>query len=207
MPADLPLRCACGALRGVLRAIEPAKVNRVVCYCDDCQTFAHALGRADVLDPNGGSDIVQTSPARFEITAGAEHLACLRLREGGLLRWHTHCCRTPIGNTLATNVPFVGLIRGGCLDADEGGPTDAAIGPVRGRIQSRFARGDRSGLRAHDGWSTWMMIQVVRIILTARLRGDQRRSPFFRPTGEIAVTPRVLSADELRSAESARNAS
>jgi hypothetical protein len=76
-----------------------------------------------------------------EITAGAEHLACLRLREGGLARWHTGCCRTAIGNSLATpNVPFIGLIRGGCLDADRGGPTDAAIGPIRGEASTAASR-------------------------------------------------------------------
>jgi hypothetical protein len=208
MPTDIPIRCRCSALRGVLRSITSSNVNRVVCYCDDCQTFAHALGRAEVLDPHGGSDIVQMSPARVEITAGAEQLACLQLREGGLARWHTRCCRTPIGNTLATSgTPFVGLIRGGCLDADPGGPTEAAIGPIRGRIQGRYARGDRSRLRANDGWSAWMMLRIAWIIATARLRGDQRRSPFFRPTGEIAVAPRVLGAEELRAAESARDAS
>jgi hypothetical protein len=206
--ADLPLRCRCGAFRGVVRAIAPGRVNRVVCYCDDCQTFAHALGRADVLDPHGGSDIVQTSPARVEITAGADQLACLRLRAGGIARWHTRCCRTPIGNTLATaRVPFIGLIRAGCLDADRNGPTEQAVGPVRGRIHARFARGDRKTLDAHDRVPLSMMAGLVRVILPARLRGDQRRSPFFRPTGEIAVTPRVLGADELRTAESARDAS
>jgi hypothetical protein len=51
-----------------------------------------------------------------------------------------------------------------------------------------------------------MMFRIGRIALTARLRGDHRRSPFFRPTGEMAVTPRVLTPDELRAAETAREA-
>jgi hypothetical protein len=209
MSTDLPLCCTCGAFRGAVRGVAPANVNRVVCHCDDCQTFAHALGCADViLDPHGGSDIVQTSAARVEITAGAGELACLRLRAGGLARWHTRCCRTPLGNTLPTGrLPFVGLFRRGCLDAVGEAQLEQAVGPVRGRIYGRFARGDRSTLAAHDRVPLAMMLRFARIILAARLRGDQRRSAFFRPNGEMAVTPRVLGPDELRAAESARDAS
>ena len=48
---DLPLRCSCGAWRGVLREVTPGSDNRVVCYCDDCQSIAHSLGRApEILD-------------------------------------------------------------------------------------------------------------------------------------------------------------
>lgn len=49
-PVDLPLRCSCGALRGVLRGMSPARGNRVVCYCRDCQAFAHFLDRDEILD-------------------------------------------------------------------------------------------------------------------------------------------------------------
>ena len=41
---DLPLRCDCGAWRGVLRSVEPGRGNRCVCYCDDCQSFAYSPG-------------------------------------------------------------------------------------------------------------------------------------------------------------------
>ena len=41
MQADLPIRCACGAVAGVLRAVSSRRGNRLVCYCDDCQSFAH----------------------------------------------------------------------------------------------------------------------------------------------------------------------
>ena len=51
MTQDLEVRCECGKLRGMATDLEPASVNRAVCYCDDCQSFAHFLGRADdVLD-------------------------------------------------------------------------------------------------------------------------------------------------------------
>ncbi len=79
MSDDLPLRCRCGAVRGV--ASEPTKLNRVVCYCDDCQAFARFLGRDDLLDALGGSDICQMALARLRITEGREHLLGVRVPE------------------------------------------------------------------------------------------------------------------------------
>jgi hypothetical protein len=49
-----------------------------MCDCKDCQAFARSLGRADVLDPAGGTDIFQMPPARLMLTAGMEALRCLR---------------------------------------------------------------------------------------------------------------------------------
>ena len=64
---DVPIRCGCGALRGMLRSVTPSSGNRCVCYCDDCQSFAYYLGRADtILDARGGTDIFQTASGRIE---------------------------------------------------------------------------------------------------------------------------------------------
>jgi hypothetical protein len=207
--ADVSVRCGCGALRGVARAVSGERGNRVVCYCDDCQSFAHFLGRADeILDAHGGTDIFQMSPARLEIMQGVEHLACMRLAPGGLVRWFTDCCSTPIGNTLATNqVPFVGLIHS-CLDpAADGHSLDEVLGPVRARVNARFAKGDRAALEAHDRAPASMLLRFGSILLRARLRGDHKRSPFFdAQSGEPSAPPRVLRQEELRGVEAARDA-
>ena len=51
MKVDVPIRCSCGALQGYARGISRKSGRRMACYCDDCQSFAHFLGRADeVLD-------------------------------------------------------------------------------------------------------------------------------------------------------------
>lgn len=206
---DLPLRCSCGSLRGVARALSASRGNRVVCYCDDCQSFAYFLERADeLLDVNGGTDIFQTSPAHLEITRGKEHLACVRLAPRGMLRWHTSCCRTPIANTLASGaVPFVGLITR-CLDPEAVGQSlDGVLGPVRVRVFGRYAKGDRSEFDAHDKSAPSVGFRLGRIILGARLRGDRKRSPFFdSATLERVATPRVLAAEELAAVEAARDA-
>ena len=208
MAIDLPIRCFCGALRGLVRDVSSNRGNRLVCYCDDCQSFAHFLGRADqILDSHGGTDIFQMSPARLQITEGAEHLACMRLTAKGLLRWYTDCCKTPIGNTVSTRqVPFVGLIHC-CTDhAADGRSRDAALGPVRARVFARFAKGDRTELDAHDRAPVSMFLGFAGFLLMARLRGDHKHSPFFEArTGEPIVTPRVLSEDELNEIERTRD--
>src|SRR5215831_20849654 len=97
---DLPLRCQCGRMRGVASDVSPSTGFRVVCYCKDCQAFAHFLDRADVLDPAGGTDIFQMPPGRLKLTAGTDAMRCLRL-SNKVLRWYSDCCRTPIANTAA----------------------------------------------------------------------------------------------------------
>lgn len=208
MPTDLAIQCSCGALRGGARGLCGRVGHRVVCYCDDCQCFAHFLGRAsDVLDAHGGTDIFQVTPARVALSEGRAQLACMRLTPKGLLRWYAGCCRTPIGSTLATRqVPFVGLVHA-CLRLGGGGSLDAALGPVRARVFGRFAKGDPAGLGASQGAPLPLLLRPLRLFVAARLRGDHRRSPFFDPeSGEPRVAPHVLGADELRRVRSAQAA-
>jgi hypothetical protein len=200
MPADLPIRCSCGTLRGVARGVTPSRGNRVICYCADCQSFAHFLERAsEILDPRGGTDIFQTSPARIAFTQGRERLACMRLTPKGLLRWYADCCKSPIGNTAITReIPFVGLF---CLGFDSGSvglTRDAALGPVRAHVNTTAAKPDAAGNGVRQSGVLPSIARFAGLVLMARLRGDQKASPFFDPrSGEPSVAPRVLSADEL----------
>ena len=140
---DIPIQCECGAVRGVVRDMAPSNTNRAICHCDDCQAFVHYLGRADeVLDEHGGTEVFQVAPGNVEFTAGAEHLACLRLTETGPYRWYTDCCRTPIANTPANwRISFAGLLAR-CLNPGPEGSLDAAAGPPGMRIFTQFATGD-----------------------------------------------------------------
>lgn len=208
MPVDLPVRCSCGTLRGVASGVSEAAGNRLVCYCDDCQSFPHFLGQADrVLDAHGGTDIFQMSPARLRFTEGTDQLVCMRLRPRGLLRWYAACCKTPIANTPPRRgLPFVGLIHA-CVDhAADGRSRDESLGPIRARVHARFAKGDRSGLDAHDKAPASLVLRFMRVLVMARLRGDHTRSPFFDAAGAPCATPHVLSRDELRAVEVARDA-
>ena len=124
MADQVELRCRCGEVRGLVTAASPRAVNRVVCYCDDCQAFAHQLGRADLLDPQGGSDIVQLAPASLTFLQGRHRIVGLRLGPKGLFRWYASCCNTPVGNTLTPAIPFVGVVAQAFDQADGLWPTD-----------------------------------------------------------------------------------
>ena len=208
MAKDIPIRCSCGKLRAVAVGIDASKGNHLVCYCDDCQSFQHFLGTAErVLDEHGGTEIFQMSQGRLRITEGSEHLACVRLRENGLLRWYASCCNTPIGNTLAARgVPFIGVVCD-CFDRDRGGESlDDALGPVRMGVNGRFAKGKPDGLTVHDRAPLSMFVSFIGKMLAWRLHGDHKRSPLFEPeSGRIRVEPTVLSESRLKQVEERRD--
>jgi Family of unknown function (DUF6151) len=198
MAVDLLIHCSCGALRGAVRDASPRTGNRVVCYCDDCQAFAHFLRRADdILDQHGGTDIYQTSQGGVTFNAGANHLACVRLTSRGLHRWYAACCNTPIGNTLSSStIPFVGLILRCLVPPGDDPSMDLTLGPARARAFRKFAQGSVSALAAGESMPR-LMLRFGRLVIQWRLRGDQRRSPFFDArTGTPIVKPRVLTAAE-----------
>ena len=185
-----PLQCRCGTLKGLVN--DPRSANRGICYCKDCQAFAHFLGRTnDVLDERGGSDVIQVLPKNVTFTQGLEALACIRLTPKGLVRWYASCCNTPIGNTLATpKLSFIGLVHT-CLESQ---PLDDAFGPVRCWFHTQSARGHPKPKTAGTGKVvSWFIGKVLK----ARFNGDYKRTPFFRAdTGAPIVTPRVLSSAE-----------
>lgn len=187
-----PLQCRCGTVKGTLT--DTRKANRALCYCRDCQAFAHFLGKADeILDERGGSDIIQVLPKKVTFSQGADKLACMRLTEKGLLRWYASCCRTPIGNTLATpKLAFVGLVHT-CLEG--GGPSlNDAFGPVRVVVYTKRARGEPKPPERGKGA---MLAWFFGTVLPARFNGDYRTTPFFDVAkGTPVATPRVLSAEE-----------
>jgi Family of unknown function (DUF6151) len=184
-----------------------AGVNRCVCYCRDCQAFAHFLGRADdILDASGGTDVIQTRAADVAFTQGKEALACMRLTPNGLLRWYAMCCNTPIGNTLSNSkISFVGLVHN-CLEG--AGPELAeSFGPVRAHVNTESTQGkvESSSLAL-----VAVILRFIALVARARIDGSYRRSPFFAAdSGEPIAVPRVLSLgerDQLMRAADARRA-
>jgi hypothetical protein len=189
MAGQVELRCRCGEVRGVATSLSPRTVNRVVCYCDDCQAFAHQLGRADLLDAQGGSDIVQMAPAALSFTKGQQHIVGLRLKPNGLYRWYAKCCNTPVGNTLTPRIPFVGLL----APAFDKPSWDDAVGAPSGAIFGKYAVG---GPPLHStGANLPLVWQVIKRLLGWWLKRRAWPHPFFsRETGaplyEVTVLPR-----------------
>lgn len=188
-----PLRCKCGTLRG--HVSEPHKAIHLVCYCKDCQAFANFLGKGDeILDQNGGSDIVAVHPQAVHFTQGQASLACMSLSPKGLLRWYASCCNTPIGNTSRDmRMAYAGLAHA-CL-ADGTTSLDSAFGPVRMRAVTKSAKGRVAATPALAVAGTLALFAGK--LLRARLGGSYRRTPFFHPEqGTPVVAPKVLGKEE-----------
>ena len=203
----IPIRCECGAVRGRLRDARPGTVVRLVCYCKDCQAFAHYLGRVEAtLSANGGTEICQVAPRMLGFERGAAELACLRLTSSGPLRWHTKCCKTPIGITPASRrLPFVGLV-GDCFADAPAADVKAACGPVRMHIFKASATGDQ---RALDGLPGMQPARLLRLALRmggALLTGRYRQNPFFEPGGAPVAPPHVVTDEERASLSPYSNA-
>lgn len=195
---SFPLRCRCGALQGHLD--QPQRAARAVCYCRDCQAYAHFLGDAQrVLDAQGGTDIIATSPHRIHFTRGIERLRCVSLSEKGLLRWYADCCRTPLGNTPRDpKLPYVGLVSA-CLDGSAE-KRDAAFGPARAVLNSGSAKGK---VAATPFALFWGMVKILRNVLGARLGRKQGENPFFEAgSGKPVAEPQVLTPVQRRALDS-----
>jgi len=188
-----PLQCRCGTVKGWVK--EPHSANHSMCYCKDCQAFAHFLGHdAQILDAQGGSDIIQVLPRNVSFTQGVEALACIRLTDKGMLRWYAKCCNTPIGNTMPNyKFSFVGLVHN-CLENSQT-PLQDSFGPVRVWANTQGAKGEPKP--KSRGLGT-ILLWAVRNVLKARISGAYKETPFFlRDKGTPIATARVLSSAEL----------
>jgi hypothetical protein len=194
IPSELPLRCRCGHVRGVARDVSPRNGFRFVCYCQDCQTFARFLGRSDVLDAAGGTDIFQMPPARLRLDAGSDALRCVRLSDK-VLRWYTDCCRTPIGNGAASaRFPVFAVIHS-FINHDRRS-RDEVLGPPRCRIFEGSAVGPFPQ-NAPPPPSFRVFARRTSMLLGWWVRGLARPSPFFEErTGAPRAEPRVLVRGE-----------
>lgn len=197
MPNDIPLRCACGTLQGTALAVSGSTGSRIVCYCGDCQAFARFLGRADVTDAHGGTDIFQMAPARVRITAGADALRCVRLSDRGLHRWYCGECKTPVGNTLGAGFPFVGVVHS-IMDHAAGGRTrDQDLGEVIGHVHKQGAIGTLPP-QPRDMWVPRLIARTTRLMATWWLSRAASPSPFFDERGAPCSPPQVLTPEQRR---------
>jgi hypothetical protein len=177
-------------------------VNRGLCYCRDCQAFAHFLGRADeILHPRGGTDVVQVPPRAVTLTTGTKNLACMRLTDKGLLRWYASCCRTPLGNTLPHyRFSIVGLVDT-CLRSAGAPALDESFGPVQMAINTKSSQGSP---RPAEYGLFGGILRIVGSVAGAQVGGKYRQTPFYDAgTGEPVVEPHVLTRTEHDAVEAA----
>lgn len=184
--SEIPFSCSCGAITGALGIDSPREGNHLVCHCPDCRAaVTHLTGAA----PEAGVELFQTLPDRIHITQGADRLAILRLSPKGILRWYASCCGAPLFNTLKSpKLPFVGIAVARLADA-------APLGPLKGRA---YLPRQGGGYR-HEGFNR-IGLTVLRNMITARLSGRWRDTPFFDESGAPVAPIRVLSREERAAA-------
>ncbi|QDW38421.1 hypothetical protein FFI89_015475 [Bradyrhizobium sp. KBS0727] len=196
MSAQVELRCRCGEVRARVTGASPRTVNRVVCYCDDCQAFAHRLGRADLLNSQGGSDIVQVAPASLAFLQGQHRIVGLRLAPKGLFRWYASCCNTPVGNTLTPAIPFVGIVAQAFDNAAQ--RADDVFGPPTGAILGKYAIGEPPA--GSTGLNLSLILRAIGKVLGWRLRGKAWPHPFFEKGEGQAIYPLTVLSQQEREA-------
>jgi hypothetical protein len=163
---------------GAASSVTPSEGLHCVCYCDDCQAFAHFLGRPDVLDAAGGTDIFHMPAGRVKFISGIDALRCLSFNRS-TLRWYADCCRTPIGNTAADpRVPVVGIIHSFMNFQESGRSEIEVLGPPLCRIYEGYASGPLP-MGAAPRPSLRVFGNRVSKALSWWLRGLGRPNPFF----------------------------
>ncbi len=195
---DIPIRCNCGHLQGVVLNAPKESGPRAICLCDDCQSFAHFLGRAKlILDANGGTEVLPVAPANFKITKGIDQLKLMRLSPKGLLRWYAGCCQTAIGNSPPSpRFPFIGLIHTIFDRTMTEKSRDEAMGPVHTRMLGKYGiaplpEGTPMGVPLP------LMARTLPFFLKGLLKGSHKPSPLFDPkTGLPIREAYVLTREE-----------
>lgn len=183
-------------MQGVATNLKRSHAKRIACLCDDCQSFAHFLGRAgEVLDENGGTDIFPVAPANLKITRGIENLKCLRLSPQGLFRWYAGCCKTPIANTPQNpKFPYAGVVHLFMNHKADHQTRDEALGPLYGRIQGKHGYGNVPA--GADKLSFKIAFSMISFALPAFLKKQYQPSPFLDSSLKPIVPPQVLTKSE-----------
>lgn len=188
--SDLKLECECGAVKGKVTDVSPKTGNRVICYCKDCQAFATHLGKTEqTLDEAGGSEIYQIPPAKFQINKGKENIALLRLTPKGLNRWYCQCCDTPLGNTVGSGLPFIGLVH---TFIAKGQNTTQMIGPVTANVNTSGATQDIPESPHKHRNELSIVLRIMRKLLGWKLTGQGSPNLLFENKRPI-VKPKILS--------------
>lgn len=185
--SDIAIQCQCGTLKGTLTQVDSKNSNRIICYCQDCQSYAQYLSCENkVLDQYGGTEIVQVSPSRIQLKQGSEELECLKLTKNGMVRWYTRCCKTPVANTIASSqmafagIPHIMLDPNGLKQLEPPLMINASSNP----------QSCPDG--AHNSAPLSFLLKFIGQLIFRRLRGEHQPSPFFDSTGKIKAEPKVL---------------
>ncbi|MBL7555217.1 MAG: hypothetical protein JNM24_05285 [Bdellovibrionaceae bacterium] len=190
------VQCQCGQVKAHIKNFPHQSPGRLVCYCDDCQSYLHYLKKNDLLDANGGTEIVPVYPVNFQFTQGQDLVRGIRLSPKGLYRWYASCCQTPIANTQA-KMPWIGMLSSMLPYKSETERTQA-LGNVKSRVMGAFALGQPPA-DASSKFKPKDFLSVVPFILKGLVTGKNKNHPFFKlPSYEPKSAPYVLTLEERK---------
>lgn len=187
------IQCNCGKFQAELVAFPKGTPGRLMCYCDDCQCYLIHLGRTDLLDPSGGTEIIPVYPADLTIVSGADQLTCTQLAPNHIYRFSTKCCKSPVGN-IRPGTPWFGVQRN-MYAAKDPRLLEKTLGKIRARIMGKFAKGPVPP-GTPDKMNFSAALSVLPFMLNGKLRGKDKPSAFFKADGTPLVSPKVLSKAE-----------
>src|SRR3989338_2255691 len=188
----MEIQCECGKFRAELTQFPKNTPGRLKCYCDDCQAYLHYLKRDDLLDQNGGTEIIPAYPSDIKLIACKEFIKCTRLSPKGMFRFSTTCCNTPILNT-APNRPWAGIHRR-MYTVKDPHKLDNELGPVKSSVMGKYAKGTPPA-GTPQTFDFKGMVTVMPFLLKGKLLGKSNPSPFFE-NGEAIVAPQILTKEE-----------
>jgi hypothetical protein len=137
----------------------------------------HYLGRPDLLDEHGGTDVVQVPPNMIAYDRGLEQIVGMRLSKKGMYRWYASCCKTPLGNTIVPAVPFIGLPLEIFRSASDAQRIEDVFGKPRSRVMGKFAVGGAP--EGSTGFPLRALAQALTKVLGWKLTGKTWPHPYF----------------------------
>jgi hypothetical protein len=159
-----------------------------MCYCDDCQQYLQKLGRTELLDEYGGTQVIPVYPADVTFLQGVELLQCNRLAERGNNRWSTTCCNSPIANTPA-GLPWVGIFHQAYTREDAG--YLEKLGGIRSRIHGLHAR-EGAPFRISPKISFRDLLVVMPFIIKGKMLKKHLHSPFFEDDNRTPISKPIV---------------
>jgi len=228
MHCKLTVSCLCEKLVASVDIDQSKPATRLKCYCIDCRTYINHLKQADhYLDEQGGSDILQISPAQISITRGQEFLGNLKISPNGIFRWYATCCDSPICNTpINGKMPYVGLLNYNitkstgqtALSSTNSKNTNATrtvtinrqtsteqLNEILGPIKFGVGAGSKHPLTApwpiSKGFGLRGTFSTLKNIARWKRAGDDKKSIFINHESNLpAVEPTILSLEERNTA-------
>jgi hypothetical protein len=188
----MEIQCECGKFRAELTQFPKNTPGRLICYCDDCQAFLNYLKRSDLLDENGGTEIIPAYPADIKILEGKDVVQCVRLHSQGMYRFFAKCCNTPIVNTDPKR-PWAGINRR-MYTVKDPHRLDRELGPVKTSIMGKYAKGTPPP-GTPQTFDFKGMVTVMPFLIKGNILGKAKHSPFFE-NGQAIATPKVLTSEE-----------